>query len=397
MSEPHPTSSHLPLTGFKLFTAALFSAGATFLVILDTTIAHVSIPTIAADLGASPNEGTWVVTSYAVADAISVCFTGWLASRLGPARTMALAMVGFGLASAMCGLSTSLAMLVFFRVVQGAFGGPLIALSPVLLLNNFRDEKRPIAFAIWGATSNAAPILGPTVGGFICDHWSWPWIFLINVPLALVMSVGIWRLLRHQDPASLRPPVDVVGIVIMITWIGATQFVFDRGLDLDWFGSKLIVGTTILAVIGLAAFVIWELTEEHPVLNLRIFRNRTFTAGCISMFFISCVFYGSLLVSPLWLQTNMGYTAAWAGVVAAPMGLVMFVLTPIVASLINRTDPRFLMTAGLISMSLVFFWRGHFASNVTIEMVIVANLALGLAASITLPAVNDLHDVPVEA
>jgi DHA2 family multidrug resistance protein len=192
--------------------------------------------------------------------------------------------------------------------------------------------------------------------------------------------------MRHQDPAPHRPPVDAVGIAIMIAWIGAAQFVLDRGLDMDWFGSNVIVGSTILAVIGFVAFLIWELTEANPVVNLRIFRNRTFAAGCLTMFFLSSVFYGSLLISPLWLQTNMGYTAALAGVVAAPMGVVMFVLTPIVAQYVHRTDPRYLMTVGLLSMSVVYFWRGHFASNVTVEMVVLANFALGLAASFTFPS-----------
>jgi DHA2 family multidrug resistance protein len=377
---------HAPLKGLKLAVAATFSAGATFLVLLDTTIAHVSIPSIAADLGASPNEGTWVVTSYAVADAISVCFTGWLSGRLGPARTMAIAMAGFGFASAMCGLSTSLAMLVFFRVMQGAFGGPLISLSPVLLFNMFPTEKRSTAFAIWAATSNIAPILGPTMGGYICDTWSWPWIFLINVPFALLMSFGIWRLLRHRDPAPLRAPVDAVGIGIMIVWIAAAQFVFDRGLDLDWFGSNAIIAATIIAVVGFIAFLIWELTEKNPIVDLRIFRNRTFAGGCFAMFFIGCVFYGSLLISPLWLQTNLGYTPARAGLVAAPMGVVMFFLTPLVAGLVNRTDPRYIMTGGLFLLSGVLLWRGHFASNVTIEMVVMANIAFGFGAGLTFPA-----------
>jgi DHA2 family multidrug resistance protein len=375
-----------PLTGWRLFVAALFAAGATFLVILDTTIATVSIPSIAADLGASPNEGTWVITSYAVADAIAVCFTGWLSGFFGPVRTMTVAMAGFGLASTMCGLSTSLGMLVFFRVVQGAFGGPLISLTPVILLGHFPNEKRGVAFGIWAATSNIAPVFGPTLGGFICDHWSWSWIFLVNVPVAFVMSFGIWRLMRRQDPPRTRPNFDTVGIAIMITWIGATQFVFDRGLDLDWFESGLIVGATIVAVVGFIAFVIWELTEKTPVVDLRIFRNRTFASGCISIFFISCCFYGSLLISPLWLQTNMGYTPALAGYAAAPMGVMMFALTPIVAQVVNRSDPRYMMTVGLCFMAAVYFWRGHFASDVTYGTVVLANMALGFAASLTFPS-----------
>jgi DHA2 family multidrug resistance protein len=378
-----------PLGGIELYFAAFFIAAGNFLVLLDTTIANVSIPNIAASLGAAPHEGVWVLTSYAVADAITVGLTGWLTARFGPARTMTYAMAGFGIVSACCGLSTSLGMLVFFRVLQGAFGGPLIALSQFLIMNIFPRDKMPLALAIWTTGSLCAPVFGPTLGGYICDNWSWPWIFLINVPVTVIMCVGVWRILRHRDPAPRERRIDYVGVALMVTWIGAIQFVLDRGLDLDWFQSNIIVIATAIGVIGFVAFLIWELTEPVPIVNLRVFRNHAFASGVLAQFLCFSGFYSTLVLSPLWMQTNMGYTATWAGLMAAPTGMIMVFLTPITGWVMRRVDVRVLMSIGMAIMACSFVWRSGFSTNVTWHSVALANFMLGVAMScFVVPSIN---------
>jgi DHA2 family multidrug resistance protein len=382
-------SEHPPLSGITLIIAAVLVAAGNVLVLIDTTIANVSIPNIAASMGAAPHEGVWVLTSYAAADAVTVCLTGWLTARFGPGRTMFFSMAGFGLVSGLCGLAPSLGWLVLFRVLQGAFGGPLIALSQYLIMNIFPKERLAFAIGVWTTASLAAPATGPALGGYICDNWSWPWIFLINVPIAALTCFGVWRIFWRRDPPPQQRQIDVVGLVLMITWIGAIQFILDLGLELDWFESPRIIAGTIVAVVAFVAFLIWELTEPVPIVNLRVFGNYAFATSTIITFICLTSFYGTLVLSPLWLQTNMGYTATWAGVVAAPQGLVMMVMTPITTRLLQRIDGRVLMSIGMTILASNYIWRAHFASTVTYGHVLLANGLVGLAMScFVVPSIN---------
>jgi DHA2 family multidrug resistance protein len=281
--------------------------------------------------------------------------------------------------SALCGLSTSLGMLVCFRILQGAAGGPLMALSQTLLLSSYPEERAPAAMAIWGASSSIGPICGPVLGGFICNNWTWPWIFLINVPIVIVAAVAAKRLFLKRDPAPQYRPIDWTGLGLMILWIGALQIVLDRGLDLDWFQSNFIVVLSVVAVIGFAAFLIWELTEPNPIVNLHVFSSAGFTAGLVAIFFLFGTNYGSIILSPLWLQTNMGYTPLWAGLVSMPTGIVISIVAPCMVWVMNRVDLRLPMSAGMMLMAGVCFWRGHFDSTVTFELILANNAAFGLA------------------
>jgi DHA2 family multidrug resistance protein len=354
------------------------AAMSNFIVVLDMTIANVSIPHIAAGLGVSPREGAWVITSYAVAEAIMVPLSGWLAVRFGPARALVAAIAGFGTASVLCGMSTSIQWLVFCRVLQGLAGGPMMPLSQTLLFIMFPPERRGTGMAVWTMTSVLGPICGPVIGGQICEHWNWHWIFFINVPVVIFVAMSCWRLLAHRDPPPQKQPVDSVGVGLMVTWIGAIQFMLDRGHDLDWLGSPLIVTTLIVGVVGFVAFLMWELTEDHPIINLRIFRHRGYSVLTAAISLGFGAFFGSIIIQPLWLQTNMDYTAEWAGFAAAPTGLMMFMISPLVAWLTNRMDARILSSAGLFAFALALVWRAGFASNVTFELIVASQLLNGI-------------------
>jgi len=276
-------SGEQPLRGGMLFFAAMALALANFVAVLDMTIANVSVATIAGALGVTSTQGTWVITSYAVAEAITVPLTGWLAGRYGAVRVFVSSMALFGVASMLCGFSNSLGMLVGARVLQGLAGGPLLPLSQTLLLRIFPKDKAPLATALWAMTTLVAPILGPIVGGVICDQAHWSWVFNINVPIALTCAWFAWGLLKRYESPLEKKPIDTVGLGLLIVWVGALQIMLDEGKNLDWFSSNFIVALALVAAIGFVAFLIWELTEEHPIVDLRVFRHRGYSTGVLTL------------------------------------------------------------------------------------------------------------------
>jgi DHA2 family multidrug resistance protein len=342
-----------PLSGGMLWCAAIVLAAANFVAVLDMTIANVSVPNIAGSLGISSSQGTWVITSYAVAEAIIVPLTGWIAGRFGAVRVFAAAMALFGLFSAVCALSTSLGMLVFGRVMQGLSGGPLMPLSQTLLLRIFPKEKAAGATALWAMTTLVAPVLGPILGGWLCDTYAWPVIFLINVPLAGVFCIVAWRMLRRYEEALVRAPIDVVGLALLIVFVGALQLMLDLGKEHDWFASSLICTLAVVAAIGFAAFLIWEFTERHPIVDLRVFRHRGFTVAVTMVSLVFGAFFAANVLTPLWLQSYMGYTATWAGKTTAWTGVLAVVAAPIAGALIAKVDPRKLVFAGVLWLGFV--------------------------------------------
>jgi DHA2 family multidrug resistance protein len=379
MSQTGTSDDFAPMSGSALWIAGLLLALANFMVVLDTTIANVSLPNIAGGLAVSPSEGTWVITSYSVAEAITVPLTGWLAQRFGAVRVFAVAMVSFGACSALCGIAPSLGVLVLFRVMQGLSGGPMIPLSQTLLRRIFPARQQPMALGLWGMTTVVGPIAGPLLGGALVDGPGWPWVFYINVAPALLCAFFAWRMLRSRETATRRIPVDGVGLGLLILWIGAMQIMLDNGKDLDWFSSPVIVGLAITAAIGFAAFVIWELTDKNPVVDLKVFRHRGFAASTGIMCVVFGTFFASVVLMPLWLQTNMGYTATWAGRVTAWQGVLAVIMSPVVARLTMKFDSRALVTFGVLIMAGVSFWRAGFASNIDYWGVAVTHLALGFA------------------
>jgi DHA2 family multidrug resistance protein len=346
-----------PLTGWQLWAAAMFLSMANLIAILDMTIANVSVLTIAGGLAVTPTQGTWVITSYAVAEAITVPLTGWFTQRYGSVKVFVVAMAAFGLCSALAGLSTSLGFLIFARVLQGMAGGPLMPLSQTLMLRIFPKEKAGAATGIWAMTTLVGPVLGPILGGWICDNYSWPWIFLINLPIAGACAYICWKILRRYETKIVRNPIDVVGFVLLLVWVGALQIMLDEGKHLDWFSSITIIGLAIVAVVGFIAFLIWEFTAEHPIVDLRVFRHRGFTAAVLTISLTFAGFFAANVLTPLWLQSFMAYTATGAGMTTAWIGITAFFTAPFVAAMSMKMDPRKLVFVGVIWIALMTLYR----------------------------------------
>ncbi|MGB8364997.1 MAG: DHA2 family efflux MFS transporter permease subunit [Rhizomicrobium sp.] len=374
----HEDDPAVVIRGPMLVVAIGVLALANFMAVLDMTIVNVAVPHIAGSLAASPSEGTWSITSYSVAEAIMVPLTGWLAQRFGAVRVFVLSALGFGLFSALCGLSTSLGMLVVFRVSQGLCGGPLMPMSQTLLLRISPKRHVNMALGLWTMTSVLGPTVGPILGGTITDGAGWPWAFYINVPIAIVCGVFAWRLLASRDTPITKVPVDYIGFILLVVWIGALQFVLDNGHDMDWFGSPFIVTLVVVAIVGFLAFLIWEFTDAHPVVDMRVYRNRGFGLASVAMAFTFGSFFSTIVLVPLWLQSNMGYTATWAGYMVAFNGLFAVVMAPIAALLMSRVDPRLLMSYGLTIVAGMTLYRAGFATNMTFDQLLPPQIALGL-------------------
>ncbi len=265
-----------PLSGAKLLVGTVALSLATFMNVLDTSIANVSIPAISGDLGVSPDQGTWVITSFGVANAISLPLTGWLTRRFGQVRLFTTAIVLFTIASFLCALAPTLNALIICRVLQGAVAGPMIPLSQSLLLSSYPKAKAGTALGIWSITTLVAPVVGPVLGGWITDNIAWPWIFYINIPVGIAAGLATWTIYQKRETPTAKLPIDAVGLGLLIIWVGTLQILLDQGKDLDWFGSPVIWALAIIAVIGFGAFLIWELTEDHPVVDLSLFTHRNF-------------------------------------------------------------------------------------------------------------------------
>ena len=379
MADPKPYAEPTPLTGGALLLGGLLLAAANFLVVLDLTIANVAVPHIAGGLAVSPTQGTYVITSYAIAEAISVPLTGWLAGRFGMVRVFVLGMVGFGLCSALCGMAPTLGLLVLFRVLQGLCGGPLMPLSQTLLLKIFPREKHGMAIGIWSMTTLVAPIMGPILGGALCDGIGWPSIFLINVPIAVVCGYFGWRLLKSQEtPIAPKTRFDTVGLILMIVWVAALQLMLDEGKTRDWFASPVIVVLGLTAAIFFVAFLIWELTEENPIIPLHVFKRRGYTAAVVTLCVAFAAMFGANVLTPLWLQSFMGYTATTAGYAMAMSGMSAVVMAPMVAQLSTRVDPRRLVFFGMTVLGTVAYFRGHSATDMTFWQVAEPLLIMGI-------------------
>lgn len=377
-----PQSHFKPLQGGALAILTLALSLATFMLVLDSTIANVAIPTIAGDLGASSSQGTWVITSFGVANAISIPITGWLAKRFGEVRLFLIATLLFVLASWLCGIANSLEMLIVFRVLQGAVAGPIIPLSQSLLLNNYPPEKRGMALAFWSMTIVVAPICGPILGGWISDNIHWGWIFFINVPIGLAVVLISWKLLEGRESRISHQPVNTIGLILLALGVGALQLMLDQGRELDWFNSTEIVVLTIIAAVGLIALIIWELTDDNPVVDVSLFKSRNFTVGCISTSLAFLVYSGTVVLIPLLLQQVYNYTATWAGLAAAPVGLLPILLAPIIGKFGNKIDMRILITVSFMVYALTFYWRAvTFEPEMTFMDVALPQFVQGLAVA----------------
>nr|WP_310642683.1 DHA2 family efflux MFS transporter permease subunit [Limnohabitans sp.] len=350
---------------------------ATFMNVLDSSIANVSIPAIAGDLGVSPGQGTWVITSFGVANAIAVPLTGWLTIRFGAVRLITASILLFVLTSWLCGFAPSLEMLVVFRVMQGLVAGPMIPLSQTLLLASYPSAKAGTALALWGVTTLVAPVVGPLLGGWITDNVSWPWIFYINVPVGLLSAGMTWAIYRKRETPIRKLPIDTVGLSLLVVWVGALQLMLDKGKELDWFASTEILTLGLVALVAFAVFVVWELTDKHPVVDLRLFKGRNFAFGALALSVAYGLFFGNVVLMPLWLQQWMGYTATSAGMALAPVGLFAILLTPLVGKKVGQWDPRRMATGAFLMFSLVLWLRSQFTLQTDFDHILWPTLMQG--------------------
>jgi DHA2 family multidrug resistance protein len=374
-------SQPAPLTGATLAVTSIALALGTFMQVLDNTIANVSLPTIAGNLGASTTQGTWIITSFAVANGVAVPLTGWLMGRYGVVRTFVMSVLLFTLASFLCGMAWSLSTLIIFRILQGAVSGPMIPGSQALLIAIFPSNKRATALGIWSITTLVAPICGPIMGGYISDNYHWSWIFLINVPVGLIAGGLCWRNLSSRDTPTRKLPIDTVGLGLLVLWVGALQIMLDTGKDADWFSSPAVVVEAIVATVGCIAWVIWELTDHHPIVDLSLFKNRNFALGTVAFCLGYAIFFANVLLLPLWLQTSIGYTATWAGLVAAPSGVVAVLATPIAARFMSRVDARWLATVAFAAFAVSYFMRAGYTTYASFWDFVMPMLVQGIAMS----------------
>ncbi|MDE2247264.1 MAG: DHA2 family efflux MFS transporter permease subunit [Pseudomonadota bacterium] len=355
---------------------------ATFMQVLDTTIANVSLPTIAGNLGVSNDQSTWVITSFAVSMAISLPLTGFLTRRFGEVRLFTACTLLFALTSFMCGVSQSMGMLLMFRALQGAVAGPMYPITQSLLIGIYPPAKRGMALALLAMVTVVAPIAGPILGGMITDNYSWPWIFFINVPIGIFASVVVAEQLRGKVEKTERPKIDYVGLVTLIIGVGALQIVLDKGNDADWFNSNFIIITSIVSAVSLAIFLIWELTDKDPIVDLRLFRHRNFAAGTLALVLAYSAFFSIGLLVPLWLQQQLGYTATWAGYATAPLGVIPVLLTFFVGKYATRIDLRMLAATAFLVMGLTCFMRSGFDLDVDFDHVAMVQLLQGLGVAL---------------
>jgi DHA2 family multidrug resistance protein len=368
-----------PLTGSPLILGTLALSLAVFMNVLDSSIANVSIPAISGDMGVSPQQGTWVITSFAVSNAISVPLTGWLTMRFGQVRLFISSILLFMVASFLCGIAPSIEILIAARVVQGAVAGPMIPLSQSLLLGSYPPAKSGMALAFWGMTTLVAPIMGPLLGGWISDNYTWPWIFYINIPIGLFAAWATWSIYKTRESKVVQLPIDKIGLALLIIWVGSLQLMLDKGKELDWFNSGEIIILTAIAVAGFIYFVIWELGEAHPVVDLSLFAGRNFSSGVVAISVAYGLFFGSLVILPLWLQTQIGYTATEAGKVMAPVGILAILLSPVVGKILPKVDARIVASMAFLIFSLVFYMRSRFTPEVDTMALMIPTIIQGAA------------------
>ena len=337
---------------------------ATFMEVLDTTVVNVSLPHIASTMSATTDEATWVLTSYLVANAIILPMTGWLASTLGRKRLLMWSTMGFTIASVLCGLAPNLATLVLARIIQGATGGALQPLSQAVLLESFPPEDRGKAMGFWGLGIVVAPILGPVVGGWITENYNWRWVFYINMPVG-AMSLFMIRNYVFDPPylKKISQGIDYWGMGMLVVGIGALQFVLDKGQTEDWFQSTMIVTLTILSAVALISLIVYELRIAAPIVDLSLFKNRTYATGVFLMTVVGFALYGGLVLLPLMLQTLFGYSSLEAGKAMAPRGIGSLIMMPMVGALTSKVDPRKLLVLGLIVGGVTMIWLGQINLN----------------------------------
>jgi len=353
----------------------------TMIEVLDTSVANVSLTHIQGSLSAGQEEVTWILTSYLVANAVIIPMSGWFASVLGRKRYLISSIILFTLSSLLCGTAASLPQLIFFRILQGIGGGGLQPMSQSILLETFPHEERGMALGIYGVGVVLGPILGPLLGGYLTADYSWRWIFYINLPigiLALFMCVNFIFDPHYQKRWQKGEKVDTIGLALLCLGIGSLQILLDKGQQEDWFQSQFIIALACVSVICLALLIFWELRQETPILDLGIFRDRSFASGNIIMFLSFFAFFGSIVLLPLFLQTLLGYSSYHAGLVLGPGGLLTLLMLPFVGKLTSRIDARLLLGLGLMILAWSVYYMSGFTLNIDFATAVTGRLIQGI-------------------
>lgn len=353
----------------------------TFVQVLDTSIANVAVPYIAGNLSVSADQGTWVITSFSASNAIVLPLTGWLSSCFGRVRLFVWSILLFSLASFLCGLATSLTMLVVLRVLQGAVAGSLIPLSQSLLMASNPPDRQGSALGFWAMIVIVAPVLGPIVGGYLTYVYSWPWIFYINVPIGLFSAAVTWHYLKDRESEVVKHPIDWIGLFLLTVGVASLQIMLDKGKDLDWFESNIIIALTIIAAITIVYFAIWTYYQKFPIVDFTFFKNRNFAVGTIAITIGYMIYFGTTVVIPLWLQTEQNYVAYWAGIAVAPIGIAPVLLSTTIGKYMGRTDPRWLIALSFFIFSMSLFYQSNFTTDVDLTTLMLSRFFQGFGVA----------------
>ncbi|MDR1083801.1 MAG: DHA2 family efflux MFS transporter permease subunit [Deltaproteobacteria bacterium] len=367
-----------PLTGTNLLILTIALPLATFMQVVDTTIANVAVQTISGNLGASYSQGTWIITSYSVANAIVLPLTGPLAQRFGEKRLFLWSTGLFALASTACGLSQDMTALVIFRIIQGAVGGPMIPLAQSLLMNNYPREKQVMALALFSMTVSVAPVFGPIMGGYISDNFHWSWIFFINIPFGLAVLLLSSRVLAGRETKIKRPRWSGISFGLLALGVGAFQMMLDRGKDLDWFNSPSIQILAVIAVTGLTLLLVWEYSNPKALIDLSLFKYRNFCVGITLISAGMMLYMGTVVLIPLLLQTRYAYTATWAGLATAPIGILPVIMMPLLGRYSKHIDMRFVITAGFGVLAVTMHMRTGFEPGMDMRYVLLPQFIQGI-------------------
>ena len=364
----------------SLLLATLALSIGSFMNILDATIVNVSLSHIAGDFGVSPSQGTWVITSYAVSEAILLPLTGWLSKRFGSVNLYIWGTILFTIASVLCGLSFSFEFLLFARILQGVVGACMIPLSQTLLMSIYPKDKKGLALGIWSMTIVIAPVVGPILGGWITDNWNWRWSFYINIPFGLLSSYIVYKIFKVQkdNEVKIKSPMDYVGLICLAVGVGALQLMLDKGNELDWFSDSYIVTLCLISVIFIVTLVIWEYYAKDPIIDVRLFLNRNFLIGVLVLCVGSTAFFSTVVVFPLWLQNYMGYTAFNSGLATSTTSVFVIFLAPILGAALSKVDPRKIIIFGFVWFFIVSWWGATMNNDVTSGHIAFNRLFLGI-------------------
>jgi MFS transporter, DHA2 family, multidrug resistance protein len=385
-----PPGEHPPLRGAALVLLSFAIGVSSFMEILDMTIINVSVPAIAGSLGVSPSEGTWAISSYLLAAAVVQPLAGWLGKRYGEVRTFVASNILFVVFSALCGFATTMPMLIAARILQGIVSGPMMSVAQALLLRNYPVHLRGLALGLWAMVVIVAPIVGPVLGGWVTDQYSWPWLFYINVPIGLAAAAVSWFLLRDRESHRVKVPVDAIGLSLLVIGVGALQYMLDNGNDHDWFASSKIIIAAVVGVVAIAFFIPWELTDRHPIVDLSLFRRRNFRIGSLTVAVAYFAFTGLNIILPLWLQTALGYTSSWAGLAMAPIGLVALFVAPLLGRNVHRINLRAVPTAAFVILAFTSYLFATQSDQASFGQLALPRFLMGFGLAMFFLPVNQI-------